>query len=245
MNYRKQVEHFFEVTLDTMYPVRRRLMVNAPDDYRNVHDALINIMECNIETHDCDEEDLCTRFQKAMPGIKAKLDKDIEAIYNGDPAAVNDTEIIIAYPGFYAVAAYRVAHWLLQQQVPLIPRIITEHAHSVTGIDIHPGAIIGEYLCIDHGTGVVIGETAVIGDHVKIYQGVTLGALSIEQKHIPGQRHPTIEDHVVIYAQATILGGKTVIGKHSVIGGNVWLIKSVPPFSKIYYSGQGEIISHS
>lgn len=142
------------------------------------------------------------------------------------------------YPGFYAIAAYRMAHQLLKQGVKEIPRIITEHAHSKTGIDIHPAATIGRHFCIDHGTGVVIGETSVIGDHVKIYQGVTLGALSVNKEDASRKRHPTLEDHVVVYAGATILGGETVIGHNSVIGGNVWLTRSVPPLSKIYYQAK-------
>jgi serine O-acetyltransferase len=159
-------------------------------------------------------------------------------MYAGDPAAKSRTEILRSYPGFYAIAAYRIANQMHRQGIQLIPRMITELAHSRTGIDIHPGATIGQYFCIDHGTGVVIGETTVIGDHVKIYQGVTLGALSVEKADADKKRHPTIEDHVVIYAGATILGGKTTIGKNSVIGGNVWLTKSVPAGSKVYYQAQ-------
>src|SRR5690554_430759 len=156
-------------------------------------------------------------------------------MYTGDPAAKSKTEIVRSYPGFYAIAAYRIAHLLYRQGIALIPRMITEFAHSKTGVDIHPGARIGSYFCIDHGTGVVIGETAVVGDYVKIYQGVTLGALSVNKEDADKKRHPTIEDQVVIYAGATILGGETTVGRESVIGGNVWLTKSVPPQSKIYY----------
>jgi serine O-acetyltransferase len=146
--------------------------------------------------------------------------------------------VIRTYPGFYAIAAYRVAHALHLQNIGGIPRVITEHAHSRTGIDIHPGAKIGDHFCIDHGSGVVIGETCVIGNHVKIYQGVTLGALSVEKSDATKKRHPTIDDGVVIYAGATILGGETVVGHDSVIGGNVWLTRSVPPYSKIYYQAR-------
>ena len=145
------------------------------------------------------------------------------------PAAKSREEVIRTYPGFYAVAAYRIAHQLHLLGIQGIPRIITEHAHSKTGIDIHPGAKIGNHFCIDHGTGVVIGETSVIGNHVKIYQGVTLGALSVNKEDATKKRHPTLEDNVVVYAGATILGGGTVIGRGSVIGGNVWLTESVPP----------------
>ena len=176
-----------------------------------------------------------------VPGMYADLTKDAEAILQGDPAATCLYEVIRAYPGFYAIAAYRVAHGLHLLKVPLLPRVITEFAHARTGIDIHPAAEIAPWFCIDHGTGVVIGETTVIGPHVKIYQGVTLGALSIDKQMARAKRHPTIEEHVVIYAGATILGGDTVIGHHSIIGGNVWLIKTVEPHSRIYYKADGSI----
>jgi serine O-acetyltransferase len=159
-------------------------------------------------------------------------------MFEGDPAAKSRSEIIRTYPGFYAIAAYRIAHQLHVAGITGIPRIITEHAHSKTGIDIHPAASIGNYFCIDHGTGVVIGETTVIGDHVKIYQGVTLGALSVNKEDAEKKRHPTLEDRVVVYAGATILGGETVIGHDSIIGGNVWITKSVPPNTKIYYQAK-------
>ena len=178
------------------------------------------------------------QFFDALPRIYEKLGQDIDAMYEGDPAAKSRDEVIRTYPGFYAIAAYRIAHELHSLGVLGIPRIITEHAHSKTGIDIHPGAKIGDHFCIDHGTGVVIGETSVIGDHVKIYQGVTLGALSVNKEDASKKRHPTLEDNVVVYAGATILGGETVIGKGSVIGGNVWLTSSIPPNSKIYYQAK-------
>jgi serine O-acetyltransferase len=178
------------------------------------------------------------QFFDALPTIYAKLGQDIDAMFEGDPAAKSREEVIMTYPGFYAIAAYRIAHQLHSLGVLGIPRIITEHAHSKTGIDIHPGAKIGDHFCIDHGTGVVIGETSVIGDHVKIYQGVTLGALSVNKEDASKKRHPTLEDNVVVYAGATILGGDTVIGKGSVIGGNVWLTSSIPPNSKIYYQAK-------
>lgn len=177
-------------------------------------------------------------FFEALPGLYTKISQDITAMYEGDPAAKSRSEVIRTYPGFYAIAAYRIAHELHIKGIQGIPRIITEHAHSMTGIDIHPGARIGEYFCIDHGTGVVIGETTVIGDHVKIYQGVTLGALSVNKEDAERKRHPTLEDNVVVYAGATILGGETVIGHDSVVGGNVWLTRSIPPYSKIYYQSR-------
>lgn len=189
---------------------------------------------CSGRSHDA----LVDEFFEAVPSIKQELYKDIEAMYQGDPAAKSITEVVRTYPGFYAIAAHRVAHLLHKEGVMLIPRIISEHAHSKTGIDIHPSAQIGSYFCIDHGTGIVIGETTQIGNHVKLYQGVTLGALSVNKADASKKRHPTIEDGVIIYAGATILGGKTTIGANSVIGGNVWLTQSVPANSKIYYKAK-------
>lgn len=175
---------------------------------------------------------------KAMPALRSALAKDVVAAREGDPAAKSEDEIIFSYPGLSAVTTYRIAHQLFHQGVPLIPRIMTEYAKSRTGIDIHPGAHIGESFFIDHGTGVVIGETTVIGDRVRIYQGVTLGALSLPKGTIhqlrDRKRHPTIENDVVIYAGASILGGETVIGARSVIGGNVWLTESIPPDTRVF-----------
>ena len=164
-----------------------------------------------------------------LPRIQQVLLTDIEATFDGDPAAANKEEIIFAYPGLFAIFVYRIAHELYLRQVPMIPRMMTEYAHSRTGIDIHPGAQIGPWFFIDHGTGIVIGETTIIGSHVKLYQGVTLGALSPRAGHasLPGKRHPTVCDYVTIYSGASILGGKTVIGEHSVVGGNAFLTDSV------------------
>ena len=180
-------------------------------------------------------------FARRLPEVKRLLLLDIEALYEGDPAASRREEVMICYPGFYAISIYRLAHELYRLKVPLIPRIMTEFGHEKTGIDIHPGATIGEYFFIDHGTGIVIGETTVIGDHVKLYQGVTLGAKSFELdengnpvKNI--KRHPDIGNRVVIYANATILGGNTVIGDDCVIGGNSWLTHSVPAGSTVAYT---------
>jgi len=175
-------------------------------------------------------------FLRKVPRIRGLLSKDVLAAFHGDPAANGVEEVIFSYPSIEAITVHRIAHELHTQGVPMLPRIMAEHAHSISGIDIHPGARIGESFFVDHGTGVVIGETTIIGDHVKVYQGVTLGALSLERDPEMGRgtkRHPTIEDHVTIYAGATILGGETVIGQHSTIGGNVWLVESVPPNSRI------------
>lgn len=177
------------------------------------------------------------KFFAQLPNIRQQLLQDAQAIVAGDPAATNQREVIRTYPGFFAIAVHRLAHAFYQLGVPLIPRILSEYAHNETGIDIHPGAKIGERFCIDHGTGIVIGETVEIGKDVKIYQGVTLGALSVKKEFAQTKRHPTIQDNVVIYAGATILGGDTVIGYDSIIGGNVWIVKSVPPKSRIYYKG--------
>lgn len=174
-------------------------------------------------------------FFSQIPEVYQALVLDVEAMHQGDPAARSTEEVIRSYPGFYAIAAYRFAHQLYKQGIQIIPRMITEHAHNETGIDIHPGATIGSHFCIDHGTGIVIGETTVIGNRVKIYQGVTLGALSVRKEDAKLKRHPTIEDDVVLYANATILGGKTVIGRGSMIGGNVWLTDSVEADTRVTY----------
>jgi serine O-acetyltransferase len=171
---------------------------------------------------------------QALPDIRAKLQLDVRAALDGDPAANSENEVILAYPSIAAITVHRLAHFLYQRQVPLLPRIMSEFIHHRTGIDIHPGATIGDSFFIDHGTGVVIGETTEIGARAKIYQGVTLGALSVSREMRGHKRHPTIEDDVTIYAGATILGGDTVIGRGSVIGGNVWVVGAVPPYSKVY-----------
>ncbi|NLB38773.1 MAG: serine acetyltransferase [Clostridiales bacterium] len=196
-----------------------------------------------------DERDpatLTAAFMELLPRIKKQLVGDANAIYQGDPAANSCEEVLICYPGFYAISIHRFAHELYRMNIPIIPRIMSEYAHTQTGIDIHPGATIGERFCIDHGTGTVIGETARIGNNVKLYQGVTLGAKSFaldEQGNpIKGiKRHPDIGDRVVVYANAVILGGDTVIGSDSVIGGSVWLTNSVPEGSVIYYDSQASV----
>lgn len=188
---------------------------------------------------------IAQKFMEQLPDVYQLLKSDIEATMAGDPAAKSEFEIVRAYPGFYAIAFFRLANRLHTLNVPLLPRALTEYAHSRTGIDIHPGASIDSHFFIDHGTGIVIGETANIGKHVKIYQCVTLGALSVSKDMASQKRHPTIEDHVVIYSGATILGGETVIGHHSVVGGNVWLTKSIQPFTKIYHQEQVKIIDNA
>lgn len=178
-------------------------------------------------------------FFEALPNIYAALQKDAEAFIANDPAALNISEVLQAYPGFYAIAVYRISHQLWKQGIRALPRIFTEYAHSRTGVDIHPGATIGDNFFIDHGTGVVIGETTVIGKDVKVYQGVTIGALNSAKGKKKAKRHPTIEDNVIIYSGATILGGDTVIGRDTVIGGNAWITFSIPANSLVY--NQSEI----
>lgn len=173
------------------------------------------------------------QFLEAIPELRTWLLLDVNALLAGDPAARSREEVILAYPGLQAISVHRIAHFFWRHGKKLLARMMSEHVHATTGIDIHPGAEIGRSFYIDHGTGVVIGETTTIGDHVKIYQGVSLGALSVSRKLLEQKRHPTIEDHVTIYAGATILGGDTVVGHHSVVGGNVWLIKSVPAYSLV------------
>jgi serine O-acetyltransferase len=194
----------------------------------------------NLPCINCEQpgQKIAINLMKDLPRLRTILAKDIRSAHEGDPAAKNYDEIIFSYPGLFAITVYRLAHQLFEQDVPLIPRIMSEYAHNMTGIDIHPGARIGESFFIDHGTGVVIGETTEIGDRVRIYQGVTLGALSLSKEEVERlrneKRHPTIEDDVIIYAGVTILGGETVIGARSIIGGNVWITSSVPPDTKVF-----------
>lgn len=191
-----------------------------------------NLKQAGIEGK---AEEITLNFIESLAEIQELIFKDVEAELQGDPAAGSKEEIIFSYPGIYAIYVYRIAHILYELKVPFIPRIMSEHAHSKTGIDINPGAQIGEYFFIDHGTGIVIGETTVIGNHVKIYQGVTLGALStMKGQALSGvKRHPTIEDNVVIYANTTILGGKTIVGKNSVVAGNTFVTESIPENTKV------------
>ena len=194
-----------------------------------------------------DAKEIVDEFVAALPEVRRLVDTDVQAAYDGDPAATSRMEVVMAYPGLYAVTIHRLAHVLYKLKVPIIPRVMSELAHSKTGIDIHPGATIGERFFIDHGTGVVIGETTIIGRNVRLYQGVTLGGLSFDKDAngalVKGlKRHPNIEDNVVIYANATILGGDTTIGHDSEIGGNVWIKESVPPYSRVYNKPPAPVI---
>ncbi|MFI5137759.1 MAG: serine O-acetyltransferase EpsC [Sphingobacteriales bacterium] len=204
-------------------------------EFVHLQKEFAHIMNATKACQSCNKELLAQDFFDQVPDLYLLLNTDIQAIFNGDPAARSEFEVIRTYPGFFAISFYRLAHSLYKHDVPLLPRILTEYAHSKTGIDIHPAAEIGEYFYIDHGTGIVIGESCKIGKNVKLYQGVTLGALSVSKNMAFTKRHPTVEDDVVIYAGATILGGETIIGHDSIIGGNVWLTKSVAPHSTVFH----------
>ena len=208
--------------------------------HEQLHEQIVIALErcpnLNTDSSIAEQADeIIYKLLSKIPELRSMISMDVQAAFDGDPAAVDKHEIILAYPGLFAISVYRLAHELHLQSVPLIPRIMTEYAHNITGIDIHPGATIGKYFFIDHGTGVVIGETTTIGDNVKIYQGVTLGGLSTrEGQNLRGvKRHPTIEDDVTVYAGTSILGGNTVIGKGATIGSNVFLTRSVPPGTKV------------
>lgn len=231
----QNIEKFVDDVIDFMFPMRL-CHVNAKKsselDYDILKTTFSKLIACVVEKNNI--EILTNNFFNTLDPVFEKLKLDAAAIMEFDPAAKSLVEVVRAYPGFYAVAVYRIAHELKQLEIPFLPRIISEHAHSKTGIDINPGAKIGKSFFIDHGTGVVIGETTIIGDAVKIYQGVTLGALQVAKELANTKRHPTIENNVIIYSGATILGGETVIGKNTVIGGNVWLTESVPSYSLVY-----------
>lgn len=204
------------------------------DEFENIKMELISLVKKVTPLLNESSTSIVNNLFNKIPYIYDKIRGDATAILNNDPAARDELEVIKTYPGFYAIAIYRLANEFYKLNIPYIPRILTEYAHRKTGIDIHPGATIGNMFCIDHGTGIVIGESCVIGNNVKIFQNVTLGALSVSKDMTNTKRHPTIGDNVVIYSGATILGGDTVIGENTVIGGNVWLVKSVPANIKVY-----------
>lgn len=230
---KNEVYQFVNELISYLFPI---LSNKAIDEKEMRIDEILFLLEKILQSYDSDlanRELVVQKFKAKLPQIYALLTKDAVAIYEGDPAAQSVEEVIICYPGFYAILVYRIAHELANLAIPIIPRMLTEYSHSKTGIDIHAQAKIGESFCIDHGTGIVIGETAEIGKSVKIYQGVTLGAISVAKEYAGKKRHPTIEDNTVIYAGSTILGGNTRIGHHSTIGGNVWLTHSVDPYSVV------------
>jgi serine O-acetyltransferase len=231
------VANFTQSLAISLFPVINGASTSTPS-YRRLKKRFRRMEKPVCKRLQLKEDELSESFFNRIMEIKHLLEVDARFIAANDPAASGIDEVIMAYPGFYAILVYRIAHCIANLGVPIIPRIMTEHAHSLTGIDIHPKATIGSEFFIDHGTGIVIGETAIIGNRVKLYQGVTIGALSVSKDKALTKRHPTIEDDVIIYAGSTILGGETVIGHDSVIGGNVWLTESVLPYSKVYHESK-------
>ena len=232
-----ETNSFIEEVIDFFYPFRTKINFTLKE-YR----LLLAKLEIKLEgllasiekKMTLDPAETTRAYMEKLPEIYGKLMLDAEAFMKFDPAAESIEEVILGYPGFFSIAVYRLSHELRLMGVPVLPRLMSEYAHSKTGVDIHPGATIGDSFFIDHGTGTVIGETAIIGNNVKIYQGVTLGALFVKKSMAKKKRHPTIEDNVIIYARSTILGGDTLIGHDSIIGGNVWLTESVQPCSVVY-----------
>lgn len=229
---------FTDLCFNTLFPIYSRRCKSSAEEETSFYkiDNMLTTLLIPLKTQLPDKpENICNKFISQLPEIYTSLMIDAQAICDFDPASSNLDEIIITYPGFFAIAVYRISHALRVMNVPILPRMISEYAHSQTGIDINPGAQIGKSFFIDHGTGIVIGETTIINDNVKIYQGVTLGALQVKKELASTKRHPTVEDNVIIYSNATILGGETVIGRNSIIGGNVWITESVPPDSMVYH----------
>jgi len=241
---KKQAKEFTYLCFNILFPINARKTMSGTGDeaalYHLSHLLTTMLLPVRGELKSS-MEDIVFDFVEQLPSIYEKLMKDAKAICDFDPASASIEEVIITYPGFFAITSYRIAHALKVLGVPLVPRLLSEYAHGMTGIDINPGAEIGESFFIDHGTGIVIGETVIIRDNVKIYQGVTLGALQVRKELASTKRHPTVEDNVIIYANATILGGETVIGHDSIIGGNVWITSSVAPNSLVYHTCQLKI----
>ena len=233
-----KTHYFINDIINFLFPIRTDknislLQIEAKwEDLQKQFKVLLTPLKSTLKKS---VEELSDDFFNHIPAIHEKMQKDAEAFLKFDPAAKCPEEVILCYPGYYAITIYRLSHVLYHMKIPVLPRVISEYAHTKTGIDIHPGATIGNHFFIDHGTGIVIGETAIIGNKVKIYQGVTLGALYVGKELANKKRHPTIEDNVIIYAGSTILGGETVIGHDTVIGGNAWVTDSVQPFSVVYH----------
>ena len=235
---------FLDELLDFLFPVEAGFGLNddlSDERAERLKRILREVLRPLKDKLPVPEEVILQTFFEGLPAVYNKLILDARAFVTSDPAVECIEEVIVAYPGFYAISVYRLAHELYKLKVPILPRLITEYAHNKTGIDIHPGAKIGNSFFIDHGTGVVIGQTTVIGDNVKLYQGVTLGALAVRKETQGAKRHPTIENNVIIYAGSCILGGETVIGHDSVIGGNVWLTQSIQPYSVVYHKSDIKI----
>lgn len=229
----KASEYLLKDIIAFLFPIfSKKEAYNPQQELNKIRQKTVQLLQ-TISYSEQEAEKLSGDFISSFEKIYEMLLKDAQAIFEGDPAAETLEEVIVAYPGFYAILIHRIAHELHVLRIPVLPRLFSEYAHRKTGIDIHPGAQIGKYFCIDHGTGVVIGETAEIGEHVKIYQGVTLGALSVSKEKAGSKRHPSIGNFVTIYSGSTILGGKTNIGHHSVIGGNVWLTQSTEPHTVV------------
>ena len=227
----KAIKSIFEMLFPTTHSfTESEVECNQQNLQMEIQDILAGLTDKSEEVNH--------RLFNNLGNIKKVLLKDADFILESDPAATQQIEVIAIYPGFFAIFCYRIANFITKLSVPLFPRMITEYAHRVTGIDIHPGASIGIPFSIDHGTGIVIGETATIGNRVKLYQGVTLGALSVDKDKASIKRHPTIEDNVILYAGCTILGGETTVGRNSIIGGNVWLTESIAPFSVVYHKSE-------
>lgn len=240
----EKITSFYEALLSFIFPDYGNEKITGREQLHEKYDSLQNewgaILTQRCKRMQYPEEEKASDLFQGLEKIKQQLEKDVDAMYAGDPAAKSRVEVIKTYLGFKAIAAHRIAHHIYQNGFHLIARFISEYAHGKTGIDIHPAAKIGSYFCIDHGTGIVVGETTVIGDHVKIYQGVTLGATSVKKEDASTKRHPTIGNHVVIYANATILGGNTTIGDNCIIGGNSWITKSVAANTKLYYDSKNK-----
>jgi serine O-acetyltransferase len=234
---KSEAYHFVDEIFNFLFPINCRQRRKASVQQARLAAQLKRLLSPLA----VDSARVTDQFFAPLPVLYDQLLADAEAALASDPAATGLEEVIITYPGFYATAVYRMAHKLVRLGVPLLPRMLTEYAHGKTGIDIHPAAQIGYAFAIDHGTGVVIGATTRIGNHVRLYQGVTLGALQVDKSLANTKRHPTIEDHVIIYANATVLGGETVVGHHSILGGNVWITRSVPPYARVYHEGKVSI----
>lgn len=238
----EEIDDFLSTLLQFLFPELNDVRLESKLEIETNFNLLkLQFERLLLKTQACDNtavNSFCKDFFQNLEEVYDRCVEDAEAIVTGDPASFDQKEVIRSYPGFLAIAIYRIAHLVCSIGVPYLPRIFTEYAHSRTGVDIHPGAKIGKRFFIDHATGVVIGETCVIGNNVKIYQGVTLGALSVRKDMAKTKRHPNIEDDVIIYSGATILGGETTIGRGSIIGGNVWITRSVPPNSRVYYKSK-------
>ena len=240
----EQSRKFLDNLVNTLFPIRKNCEFNKEviaSELDSLAGELEELLYSFSKSLDRTPSDLVDDFFTRVPGAFEELSCDALAITRLDPAASCLEEIILCYPGFYAITVYRMAHILYKLKIPVLPRIMGEYAHEKTGIDIHPGAQIDSPFFIDHGTGIVIGETAHIGKEVRIYQGVTLGAVTVEKHMANTKRHPTIEDHVVIYAGSTILGGNTVVGHHTVVGGNTWITESILPHSVVYRNHRVEV----